>query len=256
MKRLLTLLILLQLFIFVGCSKPEVEDEVIIDHQVKTLMENTIYATEAHIFTTNIPGPKVAIVGGIHGDEVAGWKAGLELLNTKWKKGTYLLIPRANILATQLELRYPGIKNNGIYNDIKYSDLNRSFPGKINGTITEQIAYAIANEVGEFNPDYIIDLHESRESYTSGYLGNSLIYTNLKTSLFAVEIVEEMNNSYLKETDTPFHAENSAPIGSFNNYFSNNFDAYVITFETNRVLDLFTRIDQQIALIQILINKI
>ncbi len=256
MKRILTLLIFLLLASFVGCKKPLIQEEVLIDHQVTTIMTGTIYETEVHHFITNISGPKVAIVGGIHGDEVAGWKAALELLAMKWPKGSFLIIPQANILATQLELRYPGIKNNGFYNDVKYSDINRSFPGKENGSITEQIAWQIVQVITEFNPEYIIDLHESRASYTSGYLGNSIIYTNLKTALFALEMTEEMNASYLTASDTPFHVENSAPAGSFNNYFSNNFDAYVMTFETNRLLDLSVRIDQHIALITILINKI
>ncbi|MFA6627577.1 MAG: succinylglutamate desuccinylase/aspartoacylase family protein [Bacilli bacterium] len=241
----------------VGCTQPVSDPvEVEIDHSEMTIMTGTIYETEVHTFVTNVDGPRVVIVGGIHGDEIAGWTAGLELLEFDYKKGSYLIIPQASILACQLGKRYPGQGNNGQYNEVTYEDLNRVFPGSASGSATGMLAYAIISAVSDFNPDVIIDLHESKDSYTNGYLGDSVIYGNVKTALFALEMTEEMNANHITATDTPFHAENSAPEGSFNHYCGQTFDALVMTFETNRKLDFSRRFDQQMDLIQILFNKI
>lgn len=255
MKGMKILLLFFILGGLVGCKEPELP-KVLVTHTTDTILDETIYETEVHTFVTNVEGPKVAIVGGIHGDEIAGWDVGLQLLDYDFQKGSYLIIPRANIVAAQLGLRYPGQGSQGWYQDVKYSDLNRIFPGRSDGNPTEVIADAIINQIEAFDPDYIIDLHESRDSYTGGYLGDSVIYNNVKTSLFALEMVEEMNANHLSTGDTIFRVDNSAPEGSFNNYCSAHFDAYVMTFETNRKLDLSKRIAQQLALIQILFNRI
>lgn len=257
MKSYQSLLLLLLLGILVGCQEPKPEPiEVEVIHTETAIMMGTIYETKVHTFVTNVSGPKVVFVGGIHGDEIAGWTVGLELLDYDFQKGSYLVIPQASILACQVGKRYPGQGSNGLYEGVTYSDLNRTFPGSKDGTITNQLAYAIIEVVSNFDPDIIVDLHESRDSYTNGYLGDSVIYSNVKTALFALEMTEEMNAKYITETDTLFHVENSAPEGSFNYHCSQTFDAMVMTFETNRKLDLSKRIDQQLALIQILMNKI
>lgn len=255
MKGMKILLLLFVLSGLVGC-KPTQLPEVEVTHTINTILKDTIYETEVHTFTTNVSGPRVAIVGGIHGDEIAGWNAGMQLLDYDFQKGSYLIIPRANILATQLILRYPGQPTQGWYQEIKYSDLNRIFPGRSDGNPTEVIADAIISQIVAFDPEYIIDLHESRDSYEGGYLGDSVIYNNVKTSLFALELVEEMNAHHLSGGDTMFRVDNSAPEGSFNNYCSAHFDAFVMTFETNRKLDLTKRVGQQLALLQILFNRI
>ena len=41
-------------------------------------------------------------------------------------------------------------------------------------------------------------------------------------------------------------------MGSFNNYCGNNYEAIVLTIETNRQLNLSRRIEQQLAFIEIL----
>lgn len=257
MKSLKSLLLGLLCGFLVGCQKPEVEPiEVEIEHNESTIMTGTIYETKVHTFVTDVPDPKVVIVGGIHGDEIAGWNAGMELLNYDFKKGSFLIIPKASILACQLVKRYPGQGSNNVYEGITYSDLNRTFPGNENGTPTEQLAFAIIKVVTVFDPDYIIDLHESKDSYTNGYLGDSVIYSNVKTALFALELTEEMNAKHIALDDTLFHVDNSAPAGSFNNYCSQTFDVIVMTFETNRKLEFSKRLSQQLALIQLLMGKI
>ena len=250
LKRCLVSVIFLLLMIFTACDNHDLKIEV--TKSSYTILTDTIYETPVYHFKTNVLGPKILIVGGIHGDEIAGWQIENRLIDYDYTFGEIIYIPKANILATQLQKRYPGQGTNGLYNNISYSDLNRVFPGKENGTVTEQIANAIIKVIEEINPDYIIDLHESKKSYIDGYLGNSVIYGNQKSAILAVDIVDEFNLQYLPSNGVIFRVDSAPPQGSFNQYCSDNYDAYVLTFETDRQLPLQERIDQQMLLIELL----
>ncbi|HHU24331.1 MAG: succinylglutamate desuccinylase/aspartoacylase family protein [Bacilli bacterium] len=242
----------------VACKdQPDPNHENKVDKSSQKILTGTIYETEVYYFKSNLPGPKVAIVGGIHGDEIAGWMVAEALVERDDFKGEVMVIPRANILATELEQRYPGSTNKGYYNNVKYSDLNRAFPGKTDGTVTEQIAYAIVEVITEFSPAYLIDLHESRRSYSdpNPLIGDEIIYGNKKSAMMALEMVEDFNET-LEPADTPFITDANPPEGSFNYYFGKNFDAIVFTFETNRQLGLAKRMKQQNDLLNIFFQKI
>lgn len=250
----LFLMFLFIVFGLVGCEdKPF---EVVIEHTTETIMTDTIYETEVHYFATNVEGPRVVIVGGIHGDEIAGWQVAHELLDYEFYFGSFMIIPYASVLAIQLVSRYPGNTTGGIYEQVTYSDLNRIFPGSVSGSVTAQLAYAIIQKVIDFDPDYAVDLHESRKSYLEGYLGDSIIYSNPKAALMAIEMVEEMNTNHLESGDVAFRADNSAPVGSFNYYCSQELDIKTFTFETNRLLPITKRKSQQMALFEIFLSKI
>jgi predicted deacylase len=238
-----------------ACKQPMEEPDNIVTKTSYQILSSTIYETTVYVFASNLPGPTVMIVGGIHGDEVAGWQAAQELITKDNDTGIVIIIPKANYLATVLQKRYPGQENKGVYDGITYSDLNRIFPGKIDGSVTEQIAYALIQEVEKYQPDYIVDLHESRRSYadkSSPLIGDEVIYGNSKSTFFAYDMVDLFNKEYLELEDIRFAVDNSAPVGSFNNYCGNNYEAIVLTIETNRQLDLSKRIEQQLTLIEIL----
>lgn len=240
-----------------------------VNNTVETwkILEDSIYETTVYKFTSDIPGKKCVIVGGIHGDEVAGWKAALQLKDKRDFVGEVLLIPQANILACKREERYPG---KGVaVNGVKYQDLNRNFPGDPNGNVTKQIAHAISQTVIDFDPDVVVDLHESLRSSSSSYfdegtssrLGDLLIYGNSWTSLFTQTVIEEYNASYLKEGDYPFGTDTYAPGNSFNQYFGKLYEErIVLTIETTRYFsatkpkDETRRIEQQLELVDLVLK--
>lgn len=250
---------------------PSMDDSstILIENTVETwnILQDSIYETAVYKFTSNIPGKKVAIVGGIHGDEVAGWKAALQLKEKRNFVGEVLIIPQASILACKREERYPG--RGSAVNGITYKDLNRNFPGDPNGNETKQIAYAISETVKDFNPDVVVDLHESLRSSSSSFfdqdtssrLGDLLIYGNSWTSLFTQTIIEDYNKEYLKDGDYPFGTDTYAPGNSFNQYFGKLYeDRLVITVETTRYINSSTpkdesrRIEQQLELIDMILK--
>lgn len=243
LKEICLVLIVFLFLCLVGCKEtPEEkieEKEAVVTVTSSKILENTDFETIVYKYTTDKEGPKIAIVGGIHGDEVAGWTAGLNLVEQlKTEKGIcgeILLIPQANILADNAKKRYS-------VTGYDFTDLNRSFPLDRYTTASETtilISTAILNTVENFDADYIIDLHESRcswttmETGTSTSLGDTLIASN--NSHFIRELLKHYNTNYKPEEETEFRQEGSNQKGSFNYYFTNTYpDKVVFTIETNR----------------------
>ena len=114
-------------------------------------------------------GPVLALIAGIHGSEYAPILAMQKLaplIDPSELRGTLIIVHIANMPAFSGRTIYTGPK------DLK--NLNRSFPGDINGTITDRIAYTIRNEV-MMRADYLVDIHSGdgneslRPSYSAYY---------------------------------------------------------------------------------------
>jgi len=106
-------------------------------------------------------GPAFTVFAAVHGNEVTGTPAIINVskqLNPKLMSGTFIGLPAANPLAFVTQTRGwvmdepQAVKN-----------LNRAFPGKADGTITERIAYTIFNEV-------ILKSTVTLDYHTGGYM--------------------------------------------------------------------------------------
>ena len=99
------------------------------------------------------PGPTLFISTGVHGYEFAPILAAERLadeIDPNSLSGTVLLTRPSHVSA--LEARSPYV------NPYDRKNLNRSFPGKVNGTQTERIAYAIATQLIA-DADFVVDVH-------------------------------------------------------------------------------------------------
>ncbi len=99
------------------------------------------------------PGPVLALIAGNHGYEYAPILA-LQRLRTRIDpqrlRGTVILVHVANL---------PSFLGRTIYySPIDRKNLNRVYPGKRDGSISERIAYTITTQVIE-RCDYLVDLH-------------------------------------------------------------------------------------------------
>ena len=97
--------------------------------------------------------PVALLAAGVHGDE-GPWGAWairrlLERVPARWLAGGLRLLPMANPLAVEADARCAPL--DGL-------DLNRSFPGRADGSHTEMLAAAIAREALA-GVDAVIDLH-------------------------------------------------------------------------------------------------
>ena len=110
-------------------------------------------------------GPTLALIAGTHGSEVAPVVALQRVraaLDPTQLRGTVLIVHVANMPSFLGRTVY--------YSPIDGKNLNRVYPGKADGTVSERIAYAITNQIIE-RADYLVDIHsgdgnESLRPYT------------------------------------------------------------------------------------------
>lgn len=98
------------------------------------------------------PGPVLALIAGTHGYEYTSILAlprVVERLDPTRMKGSVILVHMAN------PLTFYGRR---IYFSPDGKNLNRVYPGKEDGTISERIAFAITNEVID-KSTHVIDMH-------------------------------------------------------------------------------------------------
>jgi predicted deacylase len=102
------------------------------------------------------PGPRLLIVGGVHGEEVTGVEAVKRVateIDPKKLRGILVGIPCVNIPAALTMSRLSEFDPPWPLSQ----DLNRVFPGKPNGSLVERIAHILFDVA--LKSDYVIDLH-------------------------------------------------------------------------------------------------
>jgi len=103
------------------------------------------------------PGPRVVVLGGVHGDEYEGRVAAALIardLESTLLRGTVSIVPTANLPACQAGTRTSPL--DGL-------NLARTFPGRADGSATERIACVLADLIRQ--SDLLIDLHSAGQHY-------------------------------------------------------------------------------------------
>ncbi|MDC0284252.1 BPL-N domain-containing protein [Mariniblastus sp.] len=116
----------------------------------------TTWETRWHIMETGVPGPTVLIVGGIHGNEPAGFRAADQIRHWPIKRGKLIVIPQVNRLGVEANIRWSPDHRN----DREARDLNRNF-----GTLGQpeprtEHCRAVWGFIESERPEWIFDLHE------------------------------------------------------------------------------------------------
>lgn len=227
-------------------------------------LKGTRGETDILIFKSRNPGGTVLILGGTHPNEpAANVTAVLIAENLHVEQGKVIVIPRANasaFTATEPQEAFPQsfyIKNrkdrlrefnigsrytnilDGWPDPIVYRhhpsgqllsgaetrNLNRAYPGKENGSLTEMIAYAITEVVRREKIDLVIDLHEAAPEYP---VINAIVAHQKATDIAAMATVElQMRGVEIQLEVSPenFHGLSHREIGDFT-------EANVVLLET------------------------
>ena len=114
-------------------------------------------------YDSGVPGPTAFVIGGVHGDERAGYLVADDVTTWRVPAGRLVVLPRANVPAIRKRERTG-----------RTGDLNRQFPPL--RTPTSALARAIWNEIAVVDPDLFVDLHEARRLYTRGSLAQTVGY--------------------------------------------------------------------------------
>jgi len=99
------------------------------------------------------PGPVLSLVAGSHGTEYASIIALeklIELLEPATLSGTVIIVPLVNVPSFEQKIAH--------LNPIDGKNMNRTYPGKVDGTESERAAHFITKEVVE-PCDHLVDFH-------------------------------------------------------------------------------------------------
>lgn len=168
-------------------------------------LKDTNLDTDVYILDSGKPGATGLMIGGTHGNEIAGSVAALVALeNVVVTAGRLIVIPYTNRSAQSMPDSRNGIAaqhpiqsrggermlnygdrrtdpsdqgsedpetytNPGGYvlkNGAEARNLNRTYPGKADGTGTEQLAYAVIQLVRTEHVDFSLDMHEANTPET------------------------------------------------------------------------------------------
>ncbi len=156
-------------------------------------IRGTAADTPVYVLEGAHPEPVVFVAGGVHPTEPAGMLAAITLVErAQVDRGTLVVLPYANPLAIQptqtatfvvdnqerefhhgsrrtLERFHPELEGNSfetpsgqLVSALETRNLNRVWPGRADGTPSEQLAYAITLLMKEKGTQIALDLHEAR----------------------------------------------------------------------------------------------
>jgi predicted deacylase len=106
-----------------------------------------------HLFVGRKPGPTLLVQGAIHGTEIIGTIAILNFvrkLDPTKLRGTVIAVPVVNRVGFELSERVSRIDN---------KDISHLFPGRLEGSLSDQIAYVYFHEVIK-RANVMVDFHQ------------------------------------------------------------------------------------------------
>ncbi|CFY10552.1 Succinylglutamate desuccinylase/aspartoacylase [Syntrophomonas zehnderi OL-4] len=216
---------------------------------IKTLAPGTIHATELYVIKSGKPGPTVMFIGGVHGNETAGYKAAQQLTKYRPSKGTILVIPQANKRAIAANKR-----------TAKGSiDLNRAFPTTKNGSANGTLAKAILKVMKDYKVDWVMDMHEGYDyakNTSNSSVGQSVIYyPSSQMTPLAKKIVSSLNTG-IKYKSKQFSLLKYPVKGSAARCAAVTVGANSFIFESCSKETLNKRVNNQLKAANILLNHL
>lgn len=159
--------------------------------------------TEIYVIKGEKEGGSMLVLGGTHGNEPSGYMTAITMIeNARMDAGTLYVIPRANnsnfthndpqeaspqylhfnTESGERKFRYGSRATNPIdqwpdpdiyihaasgqrLSGSETRNLNRAYPGRADGTLTEKIAYGIVQLINTEKIDMTVDLHEASPEY-------------------------------------------------------------------------------------------
>lgn len=192
-----------RLVVFAWCTSAAAE----ITRTSGTLATDTQWQTPYYVVDSGEDGATLLIVGGIHGNEPAGYRAALQIRHWPIVKGELVVIPGANLPGLTVGTRYlPGEPQ-------ERRDLNRNFPDEALADGADgEIACCIWQFVRQQRPDWMLDLHEGYEFHVSHEppegkdksVGSSVIFSDHPTLTPIAQRMQSAANALVSDPDRKF----------------------------------------------------
>lgn len=124
----------------------------VVGLNVGALPSDTDIYINVYVYRSEKPGPRLLIVGGLHGDEING----IEIVRRAIAAQAFSNLQIGSVIAIPLLNVYGFINFSRDVSNGK--DVNRSFPGSSRGSLASRVANVMTKEVLP-NADLILDLH-------------------------------------------------------------------------------------------------
>lgn len=210
--------------------------------------------TEVYILDSGVEGASMLVLGGTHPNEPSGVVSAVMLIEyCQPEEGILYVIPRANNSAftcTDPQEAAPMkyfIETNGGERWFRFGsratnptdqwpdsevyvhassgqtlsgsetrNLNRAYPGKANGNLTEKIAYGITALINEEDIDITVDLHEASPEYTT--VNAIVAHENaIELANMALWDVEDYFSISIEKSPTNLHGLTHRELGDYTN---------------------------------------
>ena len=132
-----------------------VETRKSAEPEIRVLVPGTPWQTNLYIIRGANPGPKMLVLGGVHGDGPASFWSGEAAAELRIENGTLYVIPHLNEVAYRKGTREGA------------GDINRKFPGDINSSDVEsKLCGEVSKLIKEENIKMVMTFHEALGFYT------------------------------------------------------------------------------------------
>lgn len=156
--------------------------------------DGTQLQTPLHVVVGAQEGPVLYVQAAVHGDEVNGIEVLRRVVTATQPatlRGILLVVPVTN---------GPGMVQRQRRNPFDVEDMNRVWPGKLNGMSSQQIAYSLYHQVIR-HAQYVIDLHTANSNTLLHVVyGRNDDASRKLAEVFALDVLlEEEVNSELQQ---------------------------------------------------------
>ncbi len=212
------------------------------------LAARTRFATPYYVNESGVRGPTVMIVGGMHGDEPAGYMAARQFVTFRPKRGTIIVIPEANRLGVQADARIGGHPG----------DLNRDFPRKRSEKADTTLAQSVWSLVTGSRPDYLFDLHEGYDFHkiNSESVGQSIIYYPKGDTVSMARAMQARVNADISRSSHEFSLIKYPVKGSLARASGMFTQTKAMILETSRKQPLHVRVDQHTTMVNAALERL
>jgi len=153
-------------------------------------MAGTEWEATGSIHHSGLDGPRVMVLGGVHGNEPGGWLAAEAIANWEVRSGSLIVLPRLNWRAAAAFARTLD----------GFGDLNRLYPGHPEGLPMARMAGEVTTLVEFWRPMFFWDMHESwgffnerGENGGTAFIGQTVTTADVAGGRIVDAVVERVN---------------------------------------------------------------
>ena len=156
------------------------------------LMAGTEWEAQGTIHHSGVLGPRVMVLGGVHGNEPGGWMGAEAVANWEVRRGSLIVLPRLNWrAAAAFERTLDG-----------FGDLNRLYPGHPEGLPMARMAAEVTAIAQFWRPLFLWDMHESwgffnerGENGGTAFIGQTVTTADTPGGAVVEDVVRRVNGA-------------------------------------------------------------